>query len=452
MNMGVENALIFIGGLALGVIAGATFFKTKSASSIAVLFERLQSKEDRILELSLVSQEANDKLRQAEKTLSQLNAEIATLNAIAQERETAFEQAREKMQDTFLALSSQALNKNSQEFIQLANQLFQKHQQGATTELEARKTAIEQLVTPIAQSLNQFKEQVQQIEIKRHGAYSSLTTQIESLMATQTELRSETGSLVKALRAPQTRGRWGEIQLKKVVEMAGMLDHCDFIEQPSTDTEDGRLRPDMIVKLPGGRNLVVDAKAPLSAYLDSLEMADDENRSAKLRDHARQVKDHIVKLSRKSYWEQFQPSPDFVILFLPGEIFYSAALQANPSLIEEGVQQKVILATPTTLIALLRAVSFGWTQEALAENAKQISELGNEMHERIVTMFDHFEGVGKNLNSSVKAYNSAMSSLEGRVLVTARKFKELKAVSGNKEIPENGYQVDLAARALSPTT
>ena len=304
------------------------------------------------------------------------------------------------------------------------------------------------MIKPVEQTLSQFKQQVQAIEITREGAYSGLRQQINSLMSTQDQLRNETANLVKALRAPQTRGRWGELQLRKVVEMAGMLDHCDFYEQESTDTDEGRLRPDMIIKLPGGRNMVVDAKAPLAAYLDSLEMLDDDLRAQKLKDHARQVKDHIAKLAKKFYWEQFQPSPDFVILFLPGEIFYSAALQADPSLIEAGVEQKVILATPTTLIALLRAVSYGWTQEALAENAKQISEIGKEMYDRIVTMYEHFEDMGKHLNNSTKAFNKAVSTLETRVLVTARRFKDLKAVSGPKEMPESVYQIELTARDL----
>jgi DNA recombination protein RmuC len=260
-------------------------------------------------------------------------------------------------------------------------------------------------------------------------------------------LKSETANLVKALRAPQTRGRWGELQLKRVVEMAGMLDHCDFFEQESTDTEEGRLRPDLVVKLPGGKNIVVDAKAPLAAYLEALEAPDDDARRRALVDHARQVKDHLTKLGRKSYWEQFQPSPDFVVLFLPGETFYSAALEIDPGLIEYGVEQRVILATPTTLIALLRAVAYGWKQEALTENAREVSALGKELYERLATLADHWSDVGKHLGGAVGAFNKAVGSLETRVLVSARKFRDLKVAPESKEIASTA-PLDSVPRAL----
>jgi DNA recombination protein RmuC len=451
MDAQILTIIVFLAGAMLGGVLAWFLLKAKAASvnaaDLATLRERLDGKDAEVQRLqSTLNNEVAEHKHSREES-GQLKAALEGERRAATERIASFKNATEELSAKFSALSRDALKDNNQSFLQLAHSTLEKFQETAKGDLELRQKAIDQLVKPLKESLEKVDGKIGEIEKARAGAYAELREQVKNLATSQTQLQAETGNLVTALRAPHVRGRWGEIQLRRVVELAGMLQYCDFVEQETVTTADGRIRPDVIVKLPGNRTIVIDAKVPFDAFYESISTTDDVVRAAKLKDHARLVRTHIGSLSKKSYWEAVQPTPEFVLLFLPGETFYSAALEIDPKLIEDGVAQGVIIATPTTLIALLKAVSYGWRQEQMATNAHEVSKLGKDLYDRLRTFTSYFADIGRGLDRALDSYNKGVGSLEARVLVTARKFKERGAIAG-EEI-DCLEPIDKLARPLS---
>lgn len=366
-----------------------------------------------------------------QRRLARLREEKARLEALlegerrAAERQVeALQKAERALTDTFRALSSAALRESSESFLQLAR-----------TQLEARERAIHDMLRPIREALEKTERQIREIEKERREAYGALGEHLRAMLESHQALQAETRRLVQALRRPEVRGQWGELTLRRLVELAGMQSHCDFEEQPTVAGEEGRLRPDLVVRLPEGRRIVVDAKTPLDAYLEAVEATEEGARRAALLRHARKVRERVGELASKRYWARFDGSLDFVVLFIPGDQFLAAALEQDPRLLEDALAERVMLATPTSLVALLRAVAYGWRQQALADNAETVRDLGRELHERLATMLAHFDRLGSALNRTVEAYNSALGSLERRVLPGARRFTEL-GVPTTRELPE----------------
>lgn len=383
------------------------------------------------------------RVRSLETENARLQGEIETRMGLWQEKE----ELKKHFAEQFAHLSNEALDRSNKRFLQLAEQNLKQYQEGAKAELGKREQAIESMVKPIREALEKTEKQIRQVEKERKEAYGSLAEQLKATAESQSRLQAETSNLVQALRRPEVRGQWGELTLKRVVELAGMVDHCDFDEQQTTaDAEGAATRPDMVVHMPEGREIVVDAKTPLDAYVSATQSADPVERQRELERFARHVREKVRELAAKSYWSQFARSPEFVVLFIPGEQFLGAALDVHPELQEEALRQKVVLATPNNLVALLKTIAFGWRQQAVAENAEQLRREGTELYNRVVTFTEHLGKLGRNLRLSVESYNQAIGSLEHKLLPGARRFTEM-GIQPKKPL-EDPQQIDVTTRAV----
>lgn len=424
----LESLLPALTGILFGLAASAIAWGLLQGRRVAELRAFLAAREAACTALQ-------QDLGAARQECARVSAQLEAARVAAAEKVELLQGAEIRLREAFAALSSAALKQNNESFLQLARASLGEFQRAATTDLEGRHKAIEAVVQPLRESLTRVDSKLQEVERGRVSTQAQLAEQIRALTQAQQMLQSETGRLAKALRSPNVRGQWGELQLRRVLESAGLVEGSHYELKESTVTEEGRLTPDAVVKLPGGKNVVLDAKVPLAAYLEAAECDDDSRREVKLRDHARQVKEHVTRLANKSYWAHFQPAPDIVVMFVPGESLLTSALQEDPTLLEFSMNRGVMLASPLTLIALLRAIAYGWQQETIARNAQEISDLGRQLYDRISKLAEHFENVGRSLARSVQAYNSAVGTLESRVLVTARRLKD-KGVTAPDDFPE----------------
>ncbi|SMC23364.1 DNA recombination protein RmuC [Desulfacinum hydrothermale DSM 13146] len=430
-------------------IRQALLSETEKRAALGQEVQRIPGLERELTEQRADKKRLQEELGRLEREMAVLETTLQKERAAFQEQLSAYEQAREKMSQAFEALAAQSLQKNTQIFLDLARNALGQFQKAAAADLEQKKQGMETLLSPLSQALGKYDQAVQAMERERQQAFARLSQQVESLSTAHNQLIQETGKLVKALRQPQVRGRWGELTLRRVVELAGMSRHCDFTEQAAVPGP-GALRPDLVVHLPGERLVVVDAKVPLQGYLEAVEAVSEEDRTKHLQSHAKHLRAHVQQLASKNYWSQFARTPDFVVLFVPGEAFFSAALEQDPDLIETAMQQRVVLATPTTLIALLRAVAYGWQQQEMARNAEVISRLGRELHERLARMTSYLQDMGTHLTRAVDSYNRTVGALERRVLVSARRFQDL-GIPTKGEIPECD-SVGVTPRTPSDTT
>lgn len=414
---------VLVLGLVSGFLLGRVLTRSQSSSEVGAAHARLEA----------------ERAAAAERLASERAASAQRLDDVRRQQE--------ELEARLSALSRRALHDNSEQLLALAAERFDAQRQSADADLGKRQEAIESLVKPLRESLTQVHDQVTDAEKSRLKAYGALTQQVENMRDSSERLRLETSQLVSALRAPQVRGRWGEHQLRRVVEMAGMVEHCDFTEQQTVTDDDGhQLRPDLVVRLAGGRHIVVDAKVSFSGYLEAMEARDDHTRAARLAAHARHLKTHVDQLGAKEYWRHLEPTPDFVVMFVPAEVFLNAALDEDPTLLEYAFEQNVVIATPATFVALLRTVAYTWKQEALAANAREVYDLGKTLYARLATMGGHVSKLGKEMTGAVDAYNKLVGSLETRVMVTARRFVDLKV--DDEPIEAHGH-IDLSPRDVT---